>query len=156
MRIYSVRLYLFTNTNLVLEGDAVAFETTYSNYGRGIESDFNRLIRMNAKENPNLTYSIQTLGSYNYITPSVYQIGYLYTSYLKKNYGINKYNNIFKNTFKFKYQFNKESFEQSLYLEQLLKELNTLAINDVITPHYIISTKEKEKNNTQHTPQIIT
>lgn len=71
------------------EGDAVSTETSLTNAGRGRQPSWIMPFRTSLLNNEKLSYSKAYFGSNKDQTPGYYQLGYLLTSLLKKEFGIN-------------------------------------------------------------------
>ena len=70
-----------------LEGDAVGIETALTHGGRGRLPLFDRDIRTLLLSGKNFDYDKAHLGSYEDYIPNHYPYGYLYTTFLRNNYG---------------------------------------------------------------------
>ncbi len=71
------------------EGDAVSIETSLTNAGRGRQPSWIMSFRTSLLENQKLSYSKSYFGSSKDQTPGYYQLGYLLTSQLRKEFGKN-------------------------------------------------------------------
>jgi hypothetical protein len=69
------------------EGDAVSTETSLTNAGRGRQPAWIMPYRTSLLSGKNFSYSKAYFGSNKDITPGYYQLGYLISSDLRKNYG---------------------------------------------------------------------
>jgi hypothetical protein len=78
----------------LLEGDAVSTETSLTNAGRGRQPAWIMSFRTSLLANQKLCYSKAYFGSSKDQTPGYYQLGYLLTSQLRKEYGSNSINNL--------------------------------------------------------------
>ncbi|MDQ7949399.1 MAG: hypothetical protein REI93_11160, partial [Pedobacter sp.] len=70
-----------------LEGDAVSTETSLTNAGRGRQPAWVMPFRAAVLNGKNLSYSKSYFGSNKDLTPGYYQLGYLLTSNLRREYG---------------------------------------------------------------------
>lgn len=73
----------------VFEGDAVVTETALSNSGRGRLPSYDMEIRALELAGVRYSYYKAWLGSYKDHYPDVYHLGYLMTSYIRRNFGAN-------------------------------------------------------------------
>lgn len=77
------------------EGDAVGMETALSNYGRGRLPRFQRGIKTYLlSDDKRYSFDKMLFGSYKNYVPNHYELGYQLTSYARKKYGINIWENI--------------------------------------------------------------
>ncbi len=77
------------------EGDAVSTETSLTNAGRGRQPSWIMPFRTSLLENQKLSYSKAYFGSSKDQTPGYYQLGYLLTSQLRKEFGKNSVDSLF-------------------------------------------------------------
>jgi len=70
-----------------IEGDAVATETALSSTGRGRESNFEMPLKAQIKDYKIFSYDKATMGSYKDFVPDHYILGYHLTTFGKKYYG---------------------------------------------------------------------
>lgn len=80
------------------EGDAVLTETVLSKSGRGRMPYFDRDIRALLLDNIHYNYRKALFGSYKDYYPSHYQLGYLMTTHVRRNYDSSAWKNILHRT----------------------------------------------------------
>jgi hypothetical protein len=76
------------------EGDAVGIETALSLSGRGRQPSFDLFIRTRLLSDVEQSYATASLGTYNDIPATPYDLGYLLTSYVKLQYGADAWSRI--------------------------------------------------------------
>ncbi|MET3113699.1 hypothetical protein AAKU52_001428 [Pedobacter sp. CG_S7] len=76
------------------EGDAVSTETSLTNAGRGRQPSWIMPYRTLLLEGEKLSYSKANFGSQKDVTPGYYQLGYLMTSNIRKNFGKNIFDSL--------------------------------------------------------------
>ncbi|WP_432714596.1 TolB family protein [Pedobacter sp.] len=76
------------------EGDAVSTETSLTNAGRGRQPSWIMPYRTLLLEGKRLSYSKANFGSQKDITPGYYQLGYLLTSEIRRNFGRNIFDSL--------------------------------------------------------------
>jgi hypothetical protein len=76
------------------EGDAVSTETSLTNVGRGRQPSWIMPYRTLLLEGQKLSYSKANFGSNKDITPGYYQLGYLITSNIRKQFGRNIFDSL--------------------------------------------------------------
>ncbi|SFG75336.1 TolB family protein [Pedobacter insulae] len=77
------------------EGDAVSTETSLTNAGRGRQPSWIMPFRTSLLNNQKLSYSKSYFGSSKDQTPGYYQLGYLLTSQLRKEFGKHSVDSLF-------------------------------------------------------------
>ncbi len=76
------------------EGDSVFMETALTDFGRGRNPTFWMITRTQLLSNQNYEYSQHLLGSDTIGQPNPYEMGFLFTSYLREKYGQDAISNI--------------------------------------------------------------
>ncbi len=117
-----------------LEGDAVSIETALTSAGRGRQPSWIMPFRTSLLHQASISYSKAYFGSQKDLTPGYYQLGYLMTSLLRKEYGEESVNTLLQETFQKPLRF--YPFSQSLkkltgkntrqWFKHTNKELKTL------------------------------
>lgn len=79
------------------EGDAVSIETSLTHAGRGRQPSWIMPFRTSLLNDKNFSYSKAYFGSSKDQTPGYYQLGYLLTSQLRKEFGKNTVDNLLSN-----------------------------------------------------------
>ncbi len=95
-----------------IEGDAVGTETVLTRGGRGRIPDFDLGFRANLLAGRRFDYSKSVGGSYRDNVPNHYPLGYLLTTYVKRNYGVDAWGSILNRYYRF--PFYPFSFSNSL------------------------------------------
>lgn len=95
-----------------LEGDAVGTETVLTQGGRGRIPDFDLGFRANLLAGRLFNYSKSVGGSYRDNVPNHYPLGYLMTTYVKRNFGVDAWSGILDRYYRF--PFYPFSFSNSL------------------------------------------
>lgn len=80
------------------EGDAILHETLYTNSGRGRIPMFTMPMIAIADNHGMLNYDQAYLGSFDTYFPNHYYLGYVMTSYLRKKFGVEKFEKILEHT----------------------------------------------------------
>lgn len=83
------------------EGDAVGTETVLTRGGRGRIPDFDLGFRANLLSGRRFNYSKSVGGSYRDNVPNHYPLGYLLTTYIKRNYGVDAWSGILNRYYQF-------------------------------------------------------
>jgi hypothetical protein len=87
----------------LLEGDAVATETSLSNSGRGREPSFEMKLRAQVLERGIFSYDKAAFGSYKHYVPNHYIMGYHFVAMARKNYGAEIWSGAFEQVAKHPY-----------------------------------------------------
>lgn len=82
------------------EGDAVALETVMTPSGRGRQPEFDMLFRANLLERGGFNYHKQYLRSFKHAVPNHYVTGYLLSTYLRRQYDFNPWDQVTARAFK--------------------------------------------------------
>ena len=82
-----------------LEGDAVYAETVYSNGGRGRSPDFEREYRALRLAGLDYNYEKASFRSFKDFVPSHYNLGYHVTTYARRQFGVDVWNQILQDTY---------------------------------------------------------
>ena len=82
-----------------LEGDAVYAETVYSKGGRGRSPDFEKAYRTLRVDGFNYDYEKASSGSYRDFIPSHYDLGYYMTTFARRKFGTEVWDEILTNTY---------------------------------------------------------
>ncbi len=85
------------------EGDAVCMETALSNSGRGRNPQFNMAIRTILLNDKKISYDKAKLRSYKTFYPDHYKLGWLMTSYARKEFGADIWDKTLKSSSKFSF-----------------------------------------------------
>lgn len=85
------------------EGDAVCMETALSDAGRGRNPQFNMPIRTILLSNKKISYDKAKFRSYKTFYPDHYKLGWLMTSYARKEFGADIWNKTLKSSSKFSF-----------------------------------------------------
>ena len=85
------------------EGDAVGTETALTNGGRGRLPEFDRDIRTLLLSGKKYSFTKAYMNSVKDYYPSIYELGYQMTTYVKRKYGPNAWSNILKTASKVEY-----------------------------------------------------
>ncbi len=86
--------------NWFWEGDAVSIETAFTQSGRGKIPYFSIRYKINTLTQKKFSYDKQTLGSYQHLLQDHYTFGYYLVTYLRKHYGKDVVDEIWKNSIK--------------------------------------------------------
>ena len=89
-------LALSLSPNWFWEGDAVFIETALSKQGRGRSPFFSRLQRSLLLNDIDYSYQKARNGSFKDLVPNQYPLGYVLTSYARKNFGNDVWKDIFR------------------------------------------------------------
>ncbi len=113
-----------------LEGDAVYAETVFSNGGRGRTPDFERAYRAMRLSGLKYNYEKASFRSFKDFVPSHYNLGYHMTTFARRNYGKNIWDDVLTDTYSKPglYRFSK-AVKKATGLST--KELYFKAMNDV-------------------------
>ncbi|MBC8151789.1 MAG: hypothetical protein H7Z72_02655 [Bacteroidetes bacterium] len=113
------------------EGDAVGTETVLTQGGRGRIPDFDLGFRANLLSGRRFDYSKSVGGSYRDNVPNHYPLGYLMTTYAKRNYGVDVFSDVLTRYYRF--PFYPFSFSSALRKKTGLRveELYRRTIDDV-------------------------
>ncbi len=79
--------FVFGHPSWLLEGDSIYQETALSEEGRGRDPLFNQEMALIAAENPETGYYALSNPSYRTHNPTVYHMGYAFTSWIRRQYG---------------------------------------------------------------------